>query len=69
MAAPDRPALSYECREQTEVWLRAHCPCAFDQEGHEFYRGLLEITRMEVERAIRAERAKVVRDVTKPSDQ
>ena len=69
MPTPDKPALSYECREQTEVWRRAHCPCAFDEPGREFYRGLLEITRMEVERAIRAERARVVEGMTKPSDQ
>jgi hypothetical protein len=29
----------------------------------------LEITRMEVERAIKAERARVVKGMTKPSDQ
>ena len=62
-------SLSYECREATEAWMRACCPCSFEQPGREFYRGILAIVEMEVERAIKEERAKVIRDVTKPSDQ
>ena len=44
----------------------AHAPST--SRAGEFYRGLLEITRMEVERAIRAER-EGRQGVTKPSDQ
>lgn len=62
-------SLSYECREQMEAWLRAHCPCAFADPGREFYRGLLVICQEEVDRAIGRERSRAVRDITKPSDQ
>jgi hypothetical protein len=62
-------SLSYECREQMEVWLRAHCPCAFDDPDREFYRGLLVICQEEVDRTIARERSRAVRDITKPSDQ
>jgi hypothetical protein len=63
-------SLSYECREQMEVWLRANCPCAFDGPNpSEFYQGLLAICQMEVERAIQKERSRAVRDISKPSDQ
>lgn len=62
-------SLSYECREQIEVWLRAHCPCAFDDPAREFYRGLLVICEEEVARAIARERGRVVQDITKPSNQ
>jgi hypothetical protein len=61
--------LSYECREQMETWLRAHCPCAFDDPEREFYRGLLIICQEEVNRAIGRERAKVAERIRKPSDQ
>jgi hypothetical protein len=61
--------LSYDCREQMEAWLRAHCPCAFDDPGREFYRGLLVICQEEVNRAIAKERAKVAERIRKPSDQ
>ena len=62
-------SLSYECREQMEAWLRAHCPCAFDDPEREFYKGLLEICRLECERAIARERTRAVRDITRPSEQ
>ena len=62
-------SLSYECREQFEVWLRAHCPCSFDDPEHEFYKGLLTICQLEIERAIRKERARAMNNLSKPSDQ
>jgi hypothetical protein len=61
--------LSYECREQMEAWLRAHCPCAFDDPSREFYKGLLTICQLESERAVARERSRAVRNITKPSDQ
>jgi hypothetical protein len=64
-----RLTLSYECREQTEAWLRAHCPCAFDDPRREFYKGQMAICQLEVERAIAQERSRAVRDISKPSDQ
>jgi hypothetical protein len=61
-------SLSYECREQLEAWLRAHCPCAFDDPGREFYRGLLVICNEEVLRAVAKSKSKTI-DRLKPSDQ
>jgi hypothetical protein len=61
--------LSYECREQMEVWLRVHCPCAFDNPECEFYLGLLAICQEEVDRAIAQERGRAVQDITRPRDQ
>ena len=52
-----------------EAWLRAHCPCAFDDPEREFYCGLLVICQEEVNWAIGRERSRAVRDITKPSDQ
>jgi hypothetical protein len=62
-------SLSYECREQMEAWLRAHCPCAFDDLDREFYKGLLTICQLEVERAIARERGRAIGDITRPSEQ
>ena len=61
--------LSYECREKMEAWLRAHCPCAFDDPSREFLRGLMVICQEESSRAVAKERSRSVRDLTKPSDQ
>jgi len=61
--------LTYECREATEAWMRAWCPCAFDDPEREFYKGVLAIVEMEVERALKEERSRVIRDVTRPSEQ
>jgi hypothetical protein len=61
--------LSYECREQMEAWLRAHCPCAFDDPNREFYRGLLVICQEESIRAIARERSRAAERLRKPSDQ
>jgi hypothetical protein len=36
-------ALSYECIERFEAWMRAFCPSAFDDPKKEFFRGLLFI--------------------------
>jgi hypothetical protein len=61
-------SLSYECREQMEAWLRAHCPCAFDDPQREFYRGLLVICNEEVLRAAAKARAQAIEKL-KPSEQ
>jgi hypothetical protein len=61
--------LSYECREQIHAWVHAHCPCAFDDPQREFVRGLMAICLEESSRAVARERARAVRDITKPSDQ
>jgi hypothetical protein len=61
-------SLSYECREQLAAWLRAHCPCAFDDPEREFYRGLLVICNEEVLRALARARDQAI-DRLKPSDQ
>jgi hypothetical protein len=52
-----------------EAWLRAHCPCAFDDPSREFYEGLLTICLLESERAVERERARAGERLRKPSDQ
>jgi hypothetical protein len=64
-----KPMLSYECRERLETWLRAHCPCSFDDPDREFYRGLLFICQEEVDRAIARERQRTTQRLQRPSPQ
>jgi hypothetical protein len=66
---PGKPRLSYECREELETWLRAHCPCSFDDPDREFYRGLLFICQEEVDRAIARERQRITQRLQRPSPQ
>lgn len=61
--------LSYECIERFEAWVRAYCPCAFDDPGREFYRGLLFICEEEVTRALGRERARLSEQLRAPSHQ
>ena len=56
---PAEPALSDECVERFEAWVRAHCPCAFDDPKLEFFRGLLFICEEEVLAAVARERARL----------
>ncbi len=60
-------ALSYECIERFEAWVRAHCLCAFDDPKQEFFRGLLFICEEEVLEALRRERTRVQELLQKPS--
>ena len=66
---PREPGLSYEFHERLETWLRAHCPCAFDDPEREFYRGLLFICQEEVNRAIAGKRQRTTRRLQRPSPQ
>lgn len=61
-------SLSAECREQLEAWLRAHCPCAFEDPQREFYRGLLVICNEEVLRAVAKAKSRAIERL-KPSEQ
>ncbi len=64
-----KPRLSYECRERLGTWLRAHCPCSFDDPDREFYRGLMFICQEEVDRAIARERQRITQRLQRPSPQ
>jgi hypothetical protein len=68
MPATDRP-LSDECIERFEVWVRAHCPCAFEDPGCEFFRGLLFICEEEVLAAVQRERQRLSELTKKVSTQ
>lgn len=52
-------ALSFECVERFDAWVRAHCPCAFDDPKQEFFRGLLFICEEEVLAAVGRERERL----------
>ncbi len=49
---PERPKISYECRDRLAGWVRLHCPCA--TENSEFLCGLRVIVERELEAAIRS---------------
>lgn len=66
---PHKWALSYECIEQLETWLRAHCPCAFDDPKREFFRGLLFVCEEEVRAAVQRERKCWIEQLKQPSPQ
>ena len=59
--------LTYECIERLEAWVRAHCPCAFDDPQREFLRGLMFICEDEVHGALERERARLMNDLHNPS--
>ena len=61
--------LTYETIERFEAWVRAHCPCAFDDPKRECFRGLLFICEEEVRAAVERERNRVVARVIEPSPQ
>jgi hypothetical protein len=65
----EQRALSYECVERFEAWVRAHCPCAFDDPKQEFFRGLLFICEEEVLAAVARERARLLLTLRMPSNQ
>ena len=64
---PKPRIISYECVEQFETWLRAHCPCAFDDPKREFFRGLLFICEEEVMRSLSRERNRIFEELKKTS--
>ncbi len=66
---PEQWTLSKECREQLVTWLKAHCPCSFDDPEQEFYRGLLWICQEEVNRAMARERQRTTERFLRPSPQ
>ncbi len=54
-------ALSHECLERFEAWVRVHCPCASEDPKQEFLRGLLFICEEAVREAVGRERAELCR--------
>ena len=68
MPATER-ALSYECIERFDAWVRAHCPCAFEDPRCEFFRGLLFICEEEVQAAVSRERQRLAELTRKASTQ
>lgn len=67
---PFKPrTLSHECVERFEAWVRAHCPCAFDDPKREFFRGLLFICEEEVLAAASRERERLQQLMAKPGRQ
>jgi hypothetical protein len=59
--------VSGECVEQLHTWVLAHCARALEEP--EFLPGLIAIVKLETDRALLDERARVLRRINKPCEQ
>jgi hypothetical protein len=59
--------VSGECVEQLHTWVLAHCARALEEP--EFLPGLIAIVKLESDRALEHERARVLRRINKPCEQ
>ncbi len=59
--------VSRECLEQLHTWVIVHCASALEEP--EFLPGLIAIVKLESDRALQDERARVLRRINKPCEQ